>query len=123
MHVHNAGLSARFVLGAVGKNPLICVVVKPSTAAPRGPDLTVRMVMGFATRNGFDSSSVRVFSETRYPRVFGIRHLVWNSEPAVNAIYRGIPAASAILGGTYTPASATPVLAPRRDLSSRSMGV
>jgi len=47
--------SARFVLGTVGENPLVCVGVNPSTAAPGTPDLTVSKVMGFASRNGFDS--------------------------------------------------------------------
>lgn len=55
MYEHNASNSARFVLGTVGENPLICVGMNPSTAAPGDPDLTVSKVMGFATRNGFDS--------------------------------------------------------------------
>lgn len=55
MYERNADNSARFVLGTVGENPLICVGVNPSTAAPGDPDLTVSKVMGFATRNGFDS--------------------------------------------------------------------
>lgn len=55
MYEHNADNSARYVLGTVGENPLICVGVNPSTAAPGDPDLTVSKVMGFASRNGFDS--------------------------------------------------------------------
>lgn len=55
IYEHNADNSARFVLGTVGDNPLVCVGVNPSTAAPGDPDLTVRKVMGFASRNGFDS--------------------------------------------------------------------
>lgn len=55
MYEHNVDDSARFVLGTVGENPLICVGVNPSTAVPGDPDLTVSKVMGFAARNGFDS--------------------------------------------------------------------
>lgn len=55
LYEHNVDNSARFVLGTVGANPLICVGVNPSTAAPGDPDLTVSKVMGFADRNGFDS--------------------------------------------------------------------
>lgn len=47
--------SARFLLGTVGANPLVCVGVNPSTAAPGDLDQTVRKVAGFASRNGFDS--------------------------------------------------------------------
>lgn len=52
---HNTDNSARFVLGTVGDNPLVCVGVNPSTAAPGDPDHTVSKVMGFASRYGFDS--------------------------------------------------------------------
>lgn len=55
IYEHSADNSARFVLGTVGKNPLVCVGVNPSTAVPGDPDLTVSKVMGFASRNGFDS--------------------------------------------------------------------
>jgi hypothetical protein len=55
IYEHSADNSARFVLGTVGENPLVCVGVNPSTAAPGTPDHTVSKVMGFASRNGFDS--------------------------------------------------------------------
>lgn len=55
IYQHTADNSARFTLGTVGDNPLVCVGVNPSTAAPGDPDLTVSKVMGFASRNGFDS--------------------------------------------------------------------
>lgn len=51
----NADNSARYLLGTVGENPLVCVGVNPSTAAPGDPDATVRRVMSFADRNGHDS--------------------------------------------------------------------
>lgn len=55
IYERSADNSARFVLGTSGENPLVCVGVNPSTAAPGDPDLTVSKVMGFASRNGFDS--------------------------------------------------------------------
>lgn len=55
IYKHSADNSARFVLGTAGESPLVCVGVNPSTAAPGEPDRTVSKVMGFATRNGFDS--------------------------------------------------------------------
>jgi len=47
--------SARFVLGTVGENPLVCLGVNPSTAEPGDLDLTATKLAGFASRNGFDS--------------------------------------------------------------------
>lgn len=47
--------SSRFVLGTVGNDPLICVGVNPSTAAPGGLDRTVSKLQRFATLNGHDS--------------------------------------------------------------------
>lgn len=55
IYERTADNSARYVLGTVGDNPLVCVGVNPSTAAPGDPDRTVSKVMGFAARNGFDS--------------------------------------------------------------------
>lgn len=51
----NADDSARFVLGTVGTNPLICVGVNPSTAKPNELDQTLRRVRGYAQRNQNDS--------------------------------------------------------------------
>ncbi|MAO81911.1 MAG: hypothetical protein CMH82_14875 [Nocardioides sp.] len=47
--------SARFVLGTVGTNPLVCVGVNPSTARPNELDQTLRRVRGYAQRNRYDS--------------------------------------------------------------------
>lgn len=55
IYERNADDSARFVLGTIGENPLVCVGVNPSTAAPGSPDQTVSKLIGFAERNGFDS--------------------------------------------------------------------
>ena len=47
--------SARFVLGTVGLNPLVCFGINPSTAAPNSPDRTISRLSRFAADNGFDS--------------------------------------------------------------------
>ena len=47
--------SARYVLGTVGVNPLICFGINPSTAVPNAPDRTVARVTRFAAENGYDS--------------------------------------------------------------------
>lgn len=47
--------SARFVLGTVGDNPLVCFGVNPSTAAPNDLDPTLKTVSKVATLNGYDS--------------------------------------------------------------------
>lgn len=46
--------SARYVLGTVGSNPLVCFGINPSTAVPSSPDRTVSRVMRFAADNGYD---------------------------------------------------------------------
>lgn len=46
---------ARFVLGTVGKKPLVCFGVNPSTAEPGALDPTLKSVERFATDNNFDS--------------------------------------------------------------------
>jgi hypothetical protein len=46
--------SARFVLGEVGDNPLLCFGINPSTAVPNSPDRTVSRVIKFARDNGYD---------------------------------------------------------------------
>ncbi|MGG1910422.1 DUF1643 domain-containing protein [Microbacterium sp. NRRL B-14842] len=43
------------MLGTVGVNPLVCVGVNPSTAAPGDPESHRQQGHGFAARNGFDS--------------------------------------------------------------------
>ena len=45
----------RYILGTRGKNPLICIGVNPSTAAPDDLDNTLKSVERIATGNGFDS--------------------------------------------------------------------
>lgn len=52
---HTPDDSARFVLGTVGENPLVCFGINPSTAVPNAPDRTVGRVIRFAAANGFDS--------------------------------------------------------------------
>lgn len=45
----------RYILGTKGKNPLICVGVNPSTAAPGDLDNTLKSVERVALFNGYDS--------------------------------------------------------------------
>lgn len=45
----------RYILGTRGKNPLICIGINPSTAAPDSLDNTLKSVERIARGNGFDS--------------------------------------------------------------------
>lgn len=45
----------RFVLGTVGKNPLVCFGINPSTAEPYNLDNTIKSVDRIRLSNGFDS--------------------------------------------------------------------
>lgn len=45
----------RYILGTKGENPLICIGVNPSTAAPNQLDNTLKSVDRIARGNGFDS--------------------------------------------------------------------
>ena len=45
----------RYILGTRGKNPLICIGINPSTAAPDDLDNTLKSVERIAFGNGFDS--------------------------------------------------------------------
>ena len=55
IYERSADGSARFVLGTVGVNPLVCLGINPSTAVPNAPDRTVARVSKFAIDNGYDS--------------------------------------------------------------------
>lgn len=45
----------RYILGTRGDNPLVCVGINPSTAAPDSLDNTLKSVERIARYNGFDS--------------------------------------------------------------------
>ena len=45
----------RYILGTRGVNPLICIGINPSTAAPDDLDNTLKSVQRIALGNGFDS--------------------------------------------------------------------
>lgn len=45
----------RYILGTRGKNPLICIGINPSTAAPGDLDNTLKSVSRIAAGNGYDS--------------------------------------------------------------------
>lgn len=44
----------RYILGTKGKNPLVCIGINPSTAAPDDLDNTLKSVSRIADGNGFD---------------------------------------------------------------------
>lgn len=45
----------RYILGTRGRNPLICIGINPSTAAPDALDNTLKSVARIASGNGYDS--------------------------------------------------------------------
>lgn len=45
----------RYILGTRGSNPLICIGINPSTAAPDDLDNTLKSVSRIAEHNGYDS--------------------------------------------------------------------
>lgn len=45
----------RYILGTKGQNPLICIGINPSTAAPDDLDNTLKSVSRIAANNGYDS--------------------------------------------------------------------
>ena len=45
----------RYILGTRGENPLICIGINPSTAAPDDLDNTLKSVARIASGNGYDS--------------------------------------------------------------------
>lgn len=55
LYEHTPDDAARFVLGTVGLNPLVCFGLNPSTASPMKLDLTVARVQEYAKRNDNDS--------------------------------------------------------------------
>ena len=55
LYVPNFYTEYRYILGTRGQNPLICIGVNPSTAAPDDLDNTLKSVSRIAAGNGFDS--------------------------------------------------------------------
>ena len=51
---HVGDSAVRYVLSNQSKNPLLVFGINPSTADDKKPDRTIKKVMGFANRNGFD---------------------------------------------------------------------
>ena len=45
----------RYILGTIGRKPLICIGINPSTAEPDHLDNTLKSVERIALGNGFDS--------------------------------------------------------------------
>ena len=55
LYVPNTYSEYRYILGTRGQNPLICVGINPSTAAPDDLDNTLKSVERIALHNGYDS--------------------------------------------------------------------
>ena len=55
LYVPNCYSEYRYILGTRGKNPLICIGINPSTAAPDALDPTLQSVERIAHSNGYDS--------------------------------------------------------------------
>ena len=55
LYVPNTYSEYRYILGTRGKNPLICVGINPTTAAPDDLDNTLKSVERIALHNGYDS--------------------------------------------------------------------
>ena len=55
LYVPNRYSEYRYILATRGKNPLICVGINPSTAAPDDLDNTLKSVERVALHNGYDS--------------------------------------------------------------------
>ena len=55
LYVPNTYSEYRYILGTRGRNPLICVGINPSTAAPDALDPTLKSVERIALANGYDS--------------------------------------------------------------------
>lgn len=55
LYVPNDYNEYRYILGTKGANPLICIGINPSTAAPDNLDNTLKSVERIAKGNGYDS--------------------------------------------------------------------
>lgn len=55
LYVPNTYSEYRYILGTRGENPLICMGINPSTAAPGALDNTLKSVERVALANGYDS--------------------------------------------------------------------
>lgn len=55
LYVPNRYSEYRYILGTRGENPLICIGINPSTAAPDALDPTLQSVERIALSNGYDS--------------------------------------------------------------------
>lgn len=55
LYVPDTYCDYRYILGTRGENPLICIGVNPSTAAPGDLDNTLKSVSRIAAGNGYDS--------------------------------------------------------------------
>lgn len=55
IYTHDRNNTVRYLLGTIGSNPLICVGINPSTAAPHALDNTLKSVERLSLYHGHDS--------------------------------------------------------------------
>ncbi len=55
LYTHDRNNTVRYILGTVGSNPLICIGINPSTAAPNALDNTLKSVERLSYFHGHDS--------------------------------------------------------------------
>lgn len=55
LYEKNSDNSSRYILGTVGRHPLICIGINPSTAEPERLDNTLKSVVRISEANGYDS--------------------------------------------------------------------
>lgn len=105
----NQDNTARFVLGNKSSKPLIVIGLNPSTADDSKPDPTIRKVMGFAERNGFDGFIMLNLYPQRVTDPKGLsidldQELMQENLKQIDAILNGItePVLLASWGATIT---------------------
>lgn len=73
---HNEGDTARYSLGEIGFNNMICIGINPSTATPENLDPTLRKVRNLANANGYDGWIMLNVYPQRATNPNGIHHQV-----------------------------------------------
>lgn len=99
--------NARFVLGTVGTNPLVCFGINPSTAKPGDLDRTVNRVQSFASSNGYDSWTMlnvypQISTDPKGMHVLYLPELKTENERHVAQMVKGRPTLLAAWGGNLT---------------------
>ena len=75
--------NARFVLRTIGDRPLVCFGINPATANKKESDQTVRKVMGFAERKGYDGIIMLNLYPLRSTDMNGENGLPWKEDDSL----------------------------------------